>query len=161
MDVIPPATAKRSTTGITIIEILVVCCFIACGVALAHWLWARFGAMWGLFGLPVGVLLGLIGWLLLSRLVGIWYRFFPVRPVCQRGRCHEHDYKVVRVVSAYETVFQCACGDMYVRRNREFARLLSDGSTKPYMAFDGFPRRWKPVADEQNRFREDRSASTG
>ena len=95
--------------------------------------------LFGVFGYFGGKLLschyGLFGWILGflagGFLFGLAYFFimhslnkwFPIHPICKKGRCTSKDYNVECNVEDGTCIFICKCGTKYLQKDRYFMEL--------------------------------------
>ena len=123
----------------TLIELILLVAYLACGLAIGDYVARR-------FGIGYGILAGIAGTVALPLLLGFlpdWLRQ-PLRPpVCRHGICRSrNDYEHVGLTRGADSVYQCRCGDRYVVTFREFWRVLPDGSCRLH-AKRNLLGRWK------------------
>lgn len=114
----------------------------ACGLALGAFISKHYGLGYGLLAIPAGFIGG-ITFLKCIRAMGwLWYKFFPLRPICRKGLCRSRDYQLAEVTEK-GSVFMCKCGDKFLRTGKLFCEISPDGTPRPYMRYKGL-RLWKP-----------------
>jgi hypothetical protein len=113
---------------------------------------ALVGGRFGLPGWVAGWLLGMAGasgaLYALRKSLDLWYRHFPLRPVCAKERCGEQDYEFIRHEQG-GTLFRCKCGDLYLRRGRQFLHVTSSGGTEQFQEYRGLFRRWQAAPQDR------------
>ena len=107
----------------------------------AFWFHATFGPPYAVLGvvlgLPVGVLLGL-GLVCLPFYIIDRIDKSRKRPKCRKGCCKSRDYTCVEYsMTGGGLVFQCRCGDKYLRTGDRFMEMGDDGIPIPYMRANG------------------------
>lgn len=119
----------------TIFELLQVSAVIAAGYSCGKLLSVRYTIAGWIAGFVLGCLSAIaVRWVLLTWLIHLENKWWPVRPPCKNGTCYAGDYVLIQVLDRGEaTVYRCSCGTDYLRRERQFMELLEDGSTRPYM----------------------------
>lgn len=110
-------------------------------------------------GMLVGDRFGLPGWIAgwlvgmsgaggalygLRKLLELWYRRFPLRPICANQRCGELEYEFIRHEDR-GSLFRCKCGDFYLRRGRQFLHVTPSGGKEQFREYRGLLRRWQPA----------------
>jgi hypothetical protein len=121
---------------------------VASGGAIAHF--TDTSVLYGIFiGLAVGLApLGLLG--IINVLMMAWC---PDRPICKCGKCRSMDYKNVgpeEMTLTEETVFeyQCPfCSRTYKQKDKRFLEISSDGCEIPYMVISK-QGRWRNESTE-------------
>lgn len=124
------------------------------GFAVGSWVSHNHGPVTGLAaggaafvgGFIVGLTVAPVAFLV----VAFQERYRASRPVCQRGRCGEHDYTLKRDATTGH-IYHCKCGDQYLMikegsRYRRFMQLQGDNKL-PYKEYVPW-RGW--VADTRN-----------
>jgi hypothetical protein len=122
-------------------KLLVTAFWILCGAVLA----IQLRRAWGIAGYIVGFPVGFTGALMLTWavLVGRILVLFPL-PVCRRGKCRGFRQYTWRkgTIRGWEEwgvyLYRCKCGDLYIRRGRQFIQLLPDGKERPYKKLVAF-----------------------
>ena len=109
-----------------------------CGKALGTY----FAVPGWIAGFVLGCALAVAAYYALLRLLDLWYRWRPLRPVCREGKCSSDDYKLLDC-SEGRAVFFCRCGTKYVKTRNRFGEILDDGSVRPYMKRTGILSRWQ------------------
>lgn len=125
-----------------LIDLLTFLFLLALGLIVGRTLWESFGFYYGLIGFFVGIATGL-GFLdILHFVIGLIERWFPLRPICKVQKCVSSDYKWV-YDEARGDVFQCNCGDTYLKSGKRFMQLTSEQGPIPYMKQNAL-NQWKP-----------------
>ncbi len=109
-----------------------------CGKALG----AYFGVPGWIAGFVLGGALVPAVCYVLRRLLDLWHRWRPLRPICREGNCSSDDYKLLDC-SEERAVFLCRCGIRYVQTRNRFGEILDDESVRPYMKRSGILSRWR------------------
>jgi len=129
-----------------IFELAVVAAFIAAGYFCGKWLGLQYGVVGWIAGFLLGVTFGGSGFIGLRKLLNIWYKCRPLRPICKEGKCSSDDYEIIECLKG-RVVFRCQCGTKYLKKGQFFMEILDDGSTIPYMRRNGILGSWIRVPE--------------
>jgi hypothetical protein len=108
---------KNYIDGLTLIEILAICLFMAIGVGFL----ATF--------LSIGVLAGL---------ADFFFGGIPRMPYCKDNKCKGPDSYGVERIKNGTIVNKCECGGMYIRKGRKFLEIDEDGNESRYLIWIPF-----------------------
>ncbi|MBN2315971.1 MAG: hypothetical protein JXM79_18740 [Sedimentisphaerales bacterium] len=133
-----------------IFELTLLIGFIWVGYVCGKMLGAYLGVAGWIVGFVLGCALAVGVYTIFLRLIDLWYRWRPIRPICKEGKCSSDDYQLLEL-SKGNVVFRCRCGAKYIKTRHRFGELLDDGSVRPYMK-----RTWS-----LGRWEEDRGESVG
>jgi hypothetical protein len=139
----------------TLIELALFLINVVIGCFIGIRIYAASGSiLFGVVGLIVGFLLSILFWILLRKILDVWYKIFPLRPPCRQGKCDSDDYRfnIELSKSIKKDVFVCKCGDKYIHRGRLFCELLDDGSIQPFMKHPFLFRKWSKNSSATNDF---------
>jgi hypothetical protein len=125
-----------------IFELMTLIAIIIASYFCGKWLGSQYGIIGWILGLILGSTLGVTAFVVLHRLIDIWYKWRPLRPICRQGKCSSDDYELIELSNA-GAVFRCRCGMKYLKNNRCFMEILDDGSTCAYMRRHSMFGRWK------------------
>ncbi len=127
-----------------IFELLTFLAFIVAGYFCGKLLGLYYGIIGWVVGVAIGIALAICVWIGLDKLIRQWYKWRPFRPVCKKGKCFTHDYRLIEC-SQMDITLQCRCGTKYLYRENErrFMEILEDGTIVPYMKRKGAFGRWE------------------
>ncbi len=127
----------------TVIELAFFLVHVIAGVFLGSLLFEPFGTTGAIGGFMLGFSFS-FGLLWASSMFHDYMKEqYPRRPRCRRGECRWDCYRWKEDQDG-GALFRCNCGDLYLRKGREFLEVLQDGSTRPYMIKKRF-HGWQPV----------------
>jgi hypothetical protein len=118
---------KNYINGLTLIEILAICLFMAIGVSCSK----HFGNK---FGIP-GYILGFLGGFLAT---DFFFGGIPRMPYCKDNSCKGPDSYGVERIKNGTIVNKCECGGMYIRKGRKFLEIDEDGNENRYLIWIPF-----------------------
>jgi hypothetical protein len=107
---------------------------------------ARFTNAPVLYGISIGMAVGMAPLALLGIIYALMMAWRPDRPACRCGKCQSGDYEPVMpetMTFTEETVFEYRCpfcSRTYRQKNNRFWEFSIDGSEIPYMAVSKWGR---------------------
>ena len=116
-------------------------CFLGICLGLAVLGGAIAGDRFGLPGLILGGIAGLISLPLLSvALSRLFPARYPPRPICPTGKCSADQYEAIGTDG--DLIWRCACGEEFVLRGRRFLRHAAGLAPEPYRVWRGRRQGW-------------------
>ncbi|KPJ97771.1 MAG: hypothetical protein AMK71_12580 [Nitrospira bacterium SG8_35_4] len=119
--------------------------FIILSVVIG-WAIAHFRNVPVLYGISIGMSVGMAPLFLLGIIYALMMAWRPDRPMCRCGKCQSEDYEFVwreEIPVMKKTIyeFRCpSCSRTYRKKDKRFWEVSSDGSETPFMVISKWGR---------------------
>ncbi len=133
-----PAIGARTECNLMGRSVNCINCFWYCTiVGAALWVASLVNVHMGLFwAIVVAIVIALVSPLIvnscLAALTWALDRTVPTFPTCEKGVCDRTRYEWTGNDANGGDMFRCKCGQIYVRRGRQFMKLLENGTATPF-----------------------------